>query len=88
MGKLKDTARKISEKVSKDILPNQHLGSHSFETLWQSLYSLENTKPMFRDEKWHKNARNCRALILNGIAKQKPKFQTLIQYLNHIEAMR
>jgi len=88
MGKFKEGFRKTAEKISKgDILP-QHLGSHSFETLGQELFSLDNTKPMFRDHDWHKKARNCRAQILTGISKGKRNYQNLIQYLNRIEESR
>jgi len=48
------SARKIAEKISKGIMESQHLGSHTPETLQQELFSLRNTKPMFRDSKWRK----------------------------------
>jgi len=30
----------------------EHLGKHTPETLTQELFSLKNTKPMFRNKKW------------------------------------
>ncbi len=88
MGKIKESWRKTAEKISKGVIENQHLGSHSSETIDQELYSLENTKPMFRDSKWHKNCRNLRAKILNEIARGKRTYQQAIIQLNRIENQR
>jgi len=88
MGKLFESARKKAEKISKGVLENQHLGSHSSETIDQELYALEITKPMFRDGKWHKKARSIRAEILNEIAKGKTMYQIKLIRLNQIEERR
>jgi len=88
MGKFKESARKTAEKISKGIIPNQHIGSHSFETLWQEIISLGNTKPMFRDKKWYHKSRNIRANILIGISKGNRKYQQLILMLNSVEESR
>jgi len=88
MGKLFQSARKKAEKISKGIIEPQHLGSHSFETLWQEVYSLGNTKPMFRDHKWYHKSRDIRAKIINGIAKGNRKYQQLILFLNSVEESR
>ena len=85
---MKSSVRKLAEKISDAKVPNQFLGSHSSETIDQELYSLENTKPMFRDPKWHKQARNMRATILNKIAKGESKYQRTLSRLNSIEEMR
>ena len=86
--KVKDTFRQISKKITDSKLPTQHIGSHSFETLWQEIFSLGNTKPMFRDLKWFKKSRDIRDNILNGISHGKTKYQTLIHFLNSVEVTR
>ena len=86
--KISESARVISKKITDKVLPNQHIGSHSFETLWQEVYSLGNTKPMFREKKWFHNARNCRAKIITGIAKGNRKYQQLILFLNQVDVQR
>jgi len=48
------SARKIAESISRGLRENEHLGKHTPETLQQELFSLRNTKPMFRDSKWRK----------------------------------
>jgi len=48
------SARKIAESISNKLRETEHLGKHTPETLQQELFSLRNTKPMFRDSKWRK----------------------------------
>jgi len=48
------SARTIAEKITKSLRDPEHLGKHTPETLQQELFSLRNTKPMFRDSKWRK----------------------------------
>jgi len=86
--KSKETAREISKKISDGVKDPQHLGAHSYESLTQEVISLANTKPMFRDTKWHKRSRNVRANILNKISHGEQKFQGLILELNKVEEMR
>ncbi len=86
--KIKESVRVISKKISEGKLPSQHFGSHSFETLWQEIFSLGNTKPMFRDKKWFHKSRDIRANILNGISHGKRNFQQLILFLNSVEESR
>ena len=53
---LNDTLRhrEKAEYITKKIFENQHLGSHTFETIKQEMLSLGNTKEAFRDSKWKK----------------------------------
>jgi len=88
MGKIRDSARKIAEKISDGKELHQHLGSHSFETLQQELFSLGNQKPMFRDLKWWKKSDDINKNILEGISKGKSNYQNLIHIHNHITEMR
>jgi len=48
------SARTIAEKITKGLRDTEHLGKQTPETLQQELFSLRNTKPMFRDSKWSK----------------------------------
>jgi len=86
--KIKESARVISKKITDGFSENQHIGSHSFETLWQEVYSLGNTKPMFRDKKWYHKSRDIRANIINKIARGNRNFQQLILFLNQVEEQR
>ncbi len=88
MGKIRESARKIAEKISDGKELHQHLGSHSFETLQQELFSLANQKPMYRDSKWYKKADKIYSEIINGISKGKTNYQSLIRIHNSITEMR
>ena len=46
--------REKAEYITKGKIENQHLGSHTFETIKQEMFSLANTKEAFRDSKWKK----------------------------------
>lgn len=88
MGKIRDSARKIAEKISEGKELHQYLGSHSFETLQQELFSLSNQKPMFRDINWWKKSDDIHKNILKGISNGKRNYQSLIQIFNSITEMR
>ena len=47
-------ARKKSEEITRGEREPEHLGRHTKETLEQELFSLQNTKPAFRNRKWIK----------------------------------
>jgi len=44
--------RTQAEDITKGKTKPHHIGKHTSETLTQELFSLNNTKPMFRDSKW------------------------------------
>ena len=50
--KFKKSARETSKKITDGVLPAQHLGEQSYETINQEIFSLRNTKPAFRAGKW------------------------------------
>lgn len=85
---LKESARTISKKITSDLIPNTHIGNHTLETLSQEIYSLRNTKPMFRNSDWHKKSRNIRANLANHISHGHTEFQSLFLALNQVEEMR
>ena len=58
------TPRKQSEDISSGRTEPHHIGKHTPETLTQELFSLKNTKPMFRDSKWQKRYAEIQAHIL------------------------
>ena len=86
--KFKSSARETAEKITDNLIPNTHIGNHTLETLTQEILSLCNTKPMFRDHKWHKKSRNIRANLMNQISHGNRSFQPLFNELNKIEEMR
>lgn len=86
--KLKSKSARQESKEISDGTPEKHLGKHSLETVGQELFSLENTRPMFRDSKWHKRAKNIRDVCLNEISNGDSHFQNSLIQLNLIEDMR
>jgi hypothetical protein len=80
----RDTAKKITD----NLIPNTHIGNHTYESLSQELIALCQTKPMFRDGKWRKRANNIRANLLNKISHGDSSFQPLLLELNKIQEMR
>ena len=42
---------------------NEHQGEHTAETITQELFSLTNTKRMFRNHKWHTRHAKIRAIF-------------------------
>lgn len=59
----KKTPREISNEISEGKREPEHLGKHTPETLTQELFSLKNTKPAFRDKKWHEKYEKILRLI-------------------------
>lgn len=83
-----ESARETSKKITENLTPNTHIGNHTLETLSQEIIALCQTKPMFRDHKWHKRSRNIRANLMNKISTGDRTFQPLFNELNKIEEMR
>ena len=46
------TPREQVEDITLDKTQPHHIGSHTQETVTQELFSLQNTKRMFRNKKW------------------------------------
>jgi len=67
----KNTAREIAEKITEGKAQIQHLGKHTKETIDQELISLDQTKPMFRDEKWLKRTKTIWSAILDKISRNE-----------------
>lgn len=55
------TPRKESEKSTLEKSKPHHIGKHTKETITQELFSLYNTKRMFRDTKWEVRNRAIKA---------------------------
>ncbi len=67
--KFKKSPREIAKKVTDGVLPNQHLGEQSYETINQEIFSLRNTKPMFRAGKWNKRFDTVKESIMKKLSR-------------------
>lgn len=84
--KLKRSPREISEKITKGVLPAQHLGDQNYETINQEIYSLRNTKPAFRAGKWNTRFDKVKETIMNKISINKDSIMCQI-WLRDLEAI-
>jgi len=83
---IKDSARKISEKITSGKLPAQHLGDQNYETINQEIYSLRNTKPAFRAGKWDKRFETVKNSIMKKISRNKDSIMCQV-WLRDLEAI-
>jgi len=67
----KKNAREISKEISEGKRDPEHLGKYSAEQIDQEIYSLENTKPMFRDSKWKKRYESVQKAIIDKLSRNK-----------------
>jgi len=87
---IKESAREIAKKISEGTTDPQHLGKYTKEMIDQELFSLENTKPMFRESKWKKRVESVRKAIMEKISRNKESIicQFHLQHLERIENQR
>ena len=76
---IKESAREIAKKISEGKLAPEHLGKYSVEMIDQEIFSLGNTKPMFRDSKWKKRAQKIKEEILKKISRNERSIYCQIQ---------
>ncbi len=86
--KSKDSARDIAKKITDEVIPNTHIGNHTIESLSQEVFSLRNTKPMFRDSKWKKQFLKIDAQVRDQISHGHNQYQSLLIELTQIQEMR
>ena len=69
---------------------SKHIGKYSIEMIDQELFSLENTKPMFRDAKWHKKVISIHEAIQKRLSRNENSIICQIQLsaLERIENQR
>jgi len=84
--KLKRSPREISEKITKGVLPAQHLGDQNYETINQEIYSLRNTKPAFRSSKWKKRFETVKESIMKKLSRNKDSIMCQV-WLRDLEAI-
>jgi len=84
----KPNPREEAEKITEGKIPEKHLGKHTIETTGQIIFSLENTRPMFRDKKWKESAKLIRKVCMNRISHGDPHYQNLLRKLDQVELMR
>ncbi len=87
---IKQSAREIAKKITDGKLEPQHLGKYTKEMIDQELFSLENTKPMFRDLKFQKRFETVRKAIMEKISRNENSIicQFHLRILERIENQR
>ncbi len=65
----KENPRETSAKITEGKKEPQHLGNYSHEMVQQEIFSLQNTKPMFRAGKWNKRFDTVTNVILKNISQ-------------------
>ncbi len=68
---IKQSAREIAKKISEGKAEPQHLGKYSAEMITQEIYSLQNTKPMFRDLKFQKRFETVRQAVMKKLSRNE-----------------
>lgn len=76
---IKDSAREIAKKITDAKLEPQHLGKYSAEMIDQEIFSLGNTKPAFRDQKWIKKFTTIHEEIMKKISRNERSVYCQIQ---------
>jgi len=87
---VKKSAREIAKAISDGIREPQHIGKYTKEMIDQELFSLDNTKPMFRDSKWKKRAQTVRDAIMKKLSRNEHSIicQFHLRQLERIENVR
>ena len=87
---IKQSAREIAKKISEGTTDPQHLGKYSAEMLTQEIYSLQNTKPMFRELKWKKRFETVRQEVMKKLSRNEHSImcQVWLRNLELIENQR
>lgn len=82
--------KKKSPREQAEKSEPHHIGKYSIEMIDQELFSLENTKPMFRDPKWHKKVISIHEAIQKRLSKNENSIICQIQLtaLERIENQR
>ena len=96
MGLFKDkkkshsSAREQSLKISTGGAEPSHIGKYTKEMIDQELFSLDNTKPAFRDQKWKKRAGTVRDAIMKKLSRNENSIicQFQLRKLEQIENVR
>jgi len=88
--KIKKTAREIAKSISDGDSEPKHIGKYTKEMIDQELFSLENTKPMFRNSKWKKRAETVREAIMKKLSRNEDSIicQFHLRRLEAIENQR
>ena len=86
----KKSAREEAEEITEGKKEPHHIGKYSLEIINQEIFSLENTKPMFREKKWNSRLEEIRKAIKNRLSKNIDKdiCQYQLSALERIENQR
>jgi len=84
------TPREIAKEISEGKQEPQHIGKYTAEMIDQEIFSLGNTKPMFRDSKWKKRAETVREAIDKKLSRNQDSIicQFQLQALERIQNER
>ena len=87
---IKKSAREIAKTITEGVKDPQHLGKYTKEMIDQELFSLENTKPMFRESKWKKRVESVREEIMKKLSRNQNSIicQFHLRTLERIENQR
>lgn len=87
--KKKASPRDEASSISAGKAEPHHLGKYSIAVMTQEIFSLKNTKPMFRDSKWEKRRQKlieeCEDLVLNNELNFRPALNELHRDLSPLE---
>jgi len=83
----KESPRETSKKITEGKKEPQHLGNLSPEMVQQLIYSLQNTKPAFRDKKWNQAFDNITEVIMLNISHNK-NLNLNQQFLRNMELIK
>jgi len=83
---IKESAREISKKITQGKLPAQHSGDQNYETINQEIFSLRNTKPAFRSDKWKKRFETVKDSIMKKLSRNKDSIMCQV-WLRDLEAI-
>jgi len=86
----KKSAREESKEISEGKKEPHHIGKYTLETINQEIFSLENTKPMFREKKWKTRLDEIKKAIKNRLSRniEKDICQYQLTALERIENQR
>lgn len=89
LSRKKGSTKDEDSSISAEKAEPHHLGKHTIGTMTQEVFSLKNTKSMFRDSKWLKRKvgliKACEKEILDGNLNFRPAYNELNGDLSPLE---
>ena len=85
--KFKKTPREISKKITDGVLPAQHLGKFTAPMIEQEIFSLANTKPAFRNEKFDDKFDEITKAIMEKLSRNSNSIMCQV-WLRNLEKIK